>query len=100
LLWHEDFKKKANNVFVHLDWSGVIGDDMSIFSRMSREKRAETLENLDEYFTARDVGFMMPMLAVLSKENNGCYGDSRKYYSASDEYSCKDEDVINRLLEN
>jgi len=100
LLWHKNFKKKADNVFVHLDWSGVIGDDMSIFTRMSREKRAKTLTNLDSYFTARDVGFMMPMLAVLHKENEGCHGDSRKFYSASDEYSCRDEDTINRLLEN
>jgi len=100
LLWHKDFKKKANNVLVHLDWSGVIGDDMSIFTRMSREERAETLKNLDAYFSARDVGFLMPMLAVLHKENDGCHGDSRKYYSADDEYSCRDENIINKLLIN
>jgi len=100
LLWHDDFKKKANNVLVHLDWSGIIGDDMSIFARMSLEKRAETLKSLDEYFTSRDIGFMMPMLAVLNKGNDGCHGDSRKFYSADNKYSCKDEDVINRLLSN
>ena len=100
LLWHKDFRKKANNVLVHLDWSGVIGDDMSIFTRMSREDRAETLKNLDQYFTAKDVGFLMPMLAVLHKENDGCHGDSRKYYSADNDYSCRDEDIINELLKN
>jgi len=100
LLWHEDFKDKAQNVFVHLDWSGVVGDDMSIFTRMNKEKRAETLKNLDAYFEVRDVGFLMPMLAVLHKENDGCHGDSRKFYSASNEHSCADEDVINKLLEN
>ena len=100
LLWHDDFKKKAENVLVHLDWSGVVGDDMSIFTRMSREKRAETLKKLDRYFKSQDVGFLMPMLAVLSKENGGCHGDSRKFYSASNEYSCKDEDIINKLLIN
>lgn len=99
LLWHEDFKKKANNVFVHLDWSGKIGDDMSIFARMSREKRAETLKSLHEKFTAMDVGFLLPMLAVLNKENEGCHGESRKFYSADNQYSCKDEGVINKLLE-
>ncbi|MCK5080752.1 MAG: hypothetical protein KAQ63_01185 [Candidatus Moranbacteria bacterium] len=100
LLWHDDFRERANNVLVHLDWGGVIGDDMSIFAKMSQEKRAETLKYLDGYFASRDVGFLMPMLAVLPKENEGCHGNSRKFYSADNEYSCKDEDVINRLLEN
>lgn len=98
LLWNEKFSKKANNVLVHLDWSGVKGDDMGIFAEMSREKRAETLRYLDEYFTKRDVGFLFPMVTPLYKENGGCHGKSRKYYSASNEHSCKDEDVINELL--
>ncbi len=98
LLWHKDFKEKANNVFVHLDWSGKIGDDMSIFARMSGEKRAETLERLHKKFTSMDVGFILPMLAVLPKDNGGCHGESRKFYSASNQYSCKDEDVINKFL--
>jgi hypothetical protein len=98
LLWHEDFKDKANNVFVHLDWSGKMGDDMSIFARMSRDKRVETLERLREKFINMDVGFILPMLAVLPKENEGCHGDSRKFYSADNQYSCKDEDFINKLL--
>jgi len=100
LLWHDDYKSKARNVFVHLDWSGVIGDDMSIFTRMEKNKRAETLAYLEKYFTSRDVGFMMPMLAVLHKENGGCYGESKKFYSADNQYSCQDEDVINKMLKN
>lgn len=99
LLWHERYKSKANNVFAHLDWSGKMGDDMSNFARMSREERSETLKYLDDYFTKRDVGFLMPMLAVLPKENGGCHGKSKKFYSADNKYSCKDEDVINSLLE-
>ena len=99
LLWHERYKSKANNVFAHLDWSGKMGDDMSNFARMSREERSETLKYLDNYFTKRDVGFLMPMLAVLPKENGGCHGKSKKFYSADNKYSCKDEDVINSLLE-
>jgi hypothetical protein len=77
----------------------VVGDDMSIFARMEKEERAKTLEFLYEYFTSRDVGFIMPMLAVLHKENGGCHGESRKFYSADKKYSCQDEDVINKLLE-
>lgn len=98
LLWHERFSSKAKNVFVHLDWSGIKGDDMSIFANMSREKRAETLRYLDNYFEKTDVGFLMPMIAVLHKENGGCYGRTKRYYSADNKYSCKDEDVINKLL--
>jgi len=98
LLWHDDFKDRANNVLVHLDWSGKIGDDMSIFARMDKEERAETLEYLRDYFKEEEVGFLMPMLAVLHKENGGCHGDSRKFYSASNKYSCQDEGVINKLL--
>jgi hypothetical protein len=100
LLWHNDYRQKAKNVFVHLDWSGVVGDDMSIFARMSKEKRAETLKYLDKYFAEKNVGFIMPMLAVLHKENGGCHGESRKFYSADNQYSCGDEDVINELLMN
>lgn len=99
LLWHENFSQKANNVFVHLDWSGVKGDDMSIFANMSREKRSKTLKYLDDYFEEKNIGFLMPMIAVLHKENGGCYGRTKKYYSADNKYSCKDEDTINELLD-
>lgn len=99
LLWHDRFKNKANNVFTHLDWSGKMGDDMSNFARMSREERTETLKYLDNYFEKEKVGFLMPMLAVLPKENGGCHGKSKKFYSADNKYSCKDEDVINELLD-
>lgn len=98
LLWNNKFSKKANNVFVHLDWSGIEGDDMGTFAHMSREKRAETLQELDEYFTKKDIGFLFSMITPLYKENGGCHGKSRKYYTASNEYSCQDEDVINELL--
>lgn len=98
LLWHDKFKNKAKNVFTHLDWSGKKGDDMSTFALMSNEKRADTLHFLDDYFTKRDVGFLMPMLAVLHKDNGGCHGKSSKFYSADNRYSCKDEDTINELL--
>lgn len=99
LLWHERFKNKANNVFAHLDWSGKVGDDMSTFSLMTKEERAEALGYLDNYFAQKDVGFLMPMAAVLPKENGGCHGKSKNFYSADNKYSCDDEDVINELLD-
>jgi len=65
---------------------------------MSREKREETLRYLDKYFEKKNVGFLMPMVTVLPKENGGCHGDSRKYYTSDNKYSCRDEGVINELL--
>ncbi len=98
LLWHDRFKSKANNVLVHFDWSGKIGDDMSVFTRMEKEKRAETLANLQKYFEKQEVGFLMPMLATLHRDNGGCHGKKKRFYSASRKYNCGDEEVINELL--
>jgi hypothetical protein len=98
LLWHPQFASKANNVFVHFDWSGKLGDDMSVFTRMDKDERAATLKRLHAYFTSRKVGFLMPMLATLHKDNGGCSGPKKRFYSASRKYSCQDEDVINDIL--
>ncbi|MGK2849093.1 MAG: hypothetical protein ACSLEX_03440 [Minisyncoccota bacterium] len=98
LLWHDNFSKKANNVFVHFDWSGKVGDDMSVFTRMSPDERAVTLSRLHNYFLNRDVGFLMPVLATLHRDNGGCHGAKKGFYSASRKYSCQDEEVINEIL--
>lgn len=98
LLWHEKFAKNADNVFIHLDWSGRLNDDMSTFAQMDDEMRAKTLQKLYTYFTEKDHGFLMPMLAVLPKENGGCYGFKKRFYSADKRYSCGDEDVIAEII--
>jgi len=98
LLWNDRFSEKAKNVFVHLDWSGKLGDDMSTFAQMDADLRKATLKKLYSYFTGKGHGFMMPMLAVLPKENGGCHADSRKFFSADRKYSCQDEDAINGIL--
>lgn len=98
LLWHSDFSSKANNVFVHFDWSGKVGDDMSVFTRMDKSERADTLRRLHSYFISRNVGFLMPMLATLHRDNGGCKGSKKRFYSASQKYSCADEDVINQIF--
>ncbi len=98
LLWHPRFASKANNVFVHFDWSGKIGDDMSVFTRMDRRERTLTLKRLFAFFSARQVGFLMPMLATLNRDNGGCSGPKKRFYSASRKYSCQDEDTINDIL--
>lgn len=98
LLWHPRFADKANHVFVHFDWSGKLGDDMSVFTRMREGDRAATLKRLHAYFTSRQIGFLMPMLATLHKDNGGCRGPKKRFYSASRKYSCQDEGVINEIL--
>jgi len=98
LLWNDQFAKKANNVFLHLDWSGLKYDDMGVFSRMSQENRLNTLKNLHTYFNSKDMGFMMPFLATIHRENEGCYGPKKRFYSPSNKYKCKDEDTINAIL--
>jgi len=35
---------------------------------------------------------------VLYKDNGGCRGPKKKFYSPDNAYSCKDEDVINNIL--
>lgn len=98
LLWHERYKSKANNVFVHLDWSGVIGDDMSTFSRMDENERHSVLQSLHDKFVSQDVGFLMPVLTPLPKNNGGCHGPKKNFYSPSMKYGCKDLDAINGVL--
>ena len=98
LLWNEKFSSKAKNVLLHLDWSGIKEDDLDRFARMSRKDRAKTLENLYEYFTSKDMGFLMPFFGVLDKTNGGCYGPKKRFYSPDNQYSCKDEGVINKLM--
>lgn len=98
LLWHERYASKANNVFIHLDWNGKMGDDMNTFASMKRADRAKVMRSLHRKFTDQDVGFLMPFLSKLDKRNPGCYGPRTGYYSPDNRYSCKDEDVMNEIL--
>jgi hypothetical protein len=98
LLWNKAYSRKAKNVFLHLDWSGLKFDDMDVFARMDAGKRAEVLKKLYKYFTSNNFGFMMPLMGTISPDNGGCSGPSAGFYSASREYSCKDESVINLIL--
>lgn len=98
LLWHERFAKKADNVLVHYDWSGVVGDDMSILTRMDAKTRQKTTKRLHSYFTAKGVGFLLPFLTPLPEENGGCEGPAKRYYTPDDRFSCDDERTWNGIL--
>jgi hypothetical protein len=98
LLWHERYASKANNVLLHLDWSGLQWDDMGVFSRMDHEKRIERLDYFYRFFTSKNMGFMMPYLAVLNRQNEGCHGPTKGFYSPSRKYECKDEDAIRKIM--
>ncbi|MFA6047898.1 MAG: hypothetical protein WCV59_05035 [Parcubacteria group bacterium] len=98
LLWHPNYASRAKNVFLHLDWSGLYYDDMSIFARMDQKTRVNTLKHLYNYFTMRDMGFMMPYLATINKNDDGCYGPKKRFYSPDNKYSCQDENFISDIF--
>jgi hypothetical protein len=98
LLWNEPFRSKANDIFIHLDWSGVKGDDMSTFARMSEKLRHKTLYNLYHKFTSQNIGFLMPLISPLPQDNAGCHGPRRKFYSPHMKYGCKDLEQINQIM--
>lgn len=100
LLWHRKYATRANMVLLHLDWSGIEGDDMAVFARMDAETRARTLTLLQKKFNTEQgkTGFLFPFLATLYEKNDGCYGAKKSFYSPDNRYSCKDEDVMNSLL--
>jgi len=98
LLWDKRYSAKANNVLLHLDWSGLTWDDMGVFARMDQDTRIKTLDSLYKKFTKQNMGFLMPFLAVLNRENEGCYGPNKHFYTPSKKYRCDDEDKINKMM--
>jgi hypothetical protein len=99
LLWHEKYASQAKNVILHLDWRGDPTDDMSIFARMDSDLRAKTLRNLYGFFREKEMGFLLPMLAVVAKNNDGgCYGPQEDFYSPNNMFGCKDEVNIQNIF--
>lgn len=100
LLWHEQYVTNAHNVLVHLDWSGKHGDDMSTFARMDSKDRAKTLQSLYDKFREQKIGFLLPVMTALPENNGGCYGEKERYYSASKDFGCKDEEHISKIIQS
>jgi hypothetical protein len=98
LLWNKMFSSRANNVVLHLDWSGAEDDDMSVFSRMNQDDRIRTLYMFHKRFTSNGMGFLMPFLAVIHPQNQNCSGPTKEFYAPDNKYSCKDEDDMNAIL--
>ena len=98
LLWHSNFAKNANNVFLNLDWNGIKNDDMSTFARMDKTAREETIKNLYTKFTSQGMGFMIPYQAVLNRDNGGCWGPKKNFYTPDDKYKCKDENWMSGIF--
>ncbi len=98
LLWDKRYSSIANNVFLHLDWSGFAWDDMDIFAKMSQANRIATLKNLYQKFTSQNMGFLMPFLTVLNHDNGGCSGPTKNFYTPNKKYDCNDESMINQIM--
>ncbi|HWQ59581.1 MAG TPA: hypothetical protein VN420_00320 [Candidatus Fimivivens sp.] len=98
LLWNDRYTKVAKNVFVHYDWSGKIGDDMSVFTRMNDDERHAVTARLHSYFTGKGVGFLVPYLARLHADNGGCVGPSRRFYTPDGRFTCDDQDAWDKIL--
>lgn len=100
LLWNRTYSSKAKNVLLDLDWTGIPSDDLDVFARMNAKQRAQTIQNLYGFFTSQNMGFLMPYFGVLNKENGGCFGPKKGFYSPSSAYSCQDEGIISKILGN
>lgn len=98
MMWNKKYMSKANNVLVYLDWNNDSYDDMNRFAKMPQQKRHSFLGNAYDFFFHRNVGFLLPLEAVLDGSGQGCYGAEKNFYSANNTYSCKDEKAINGIL--
>lgn len=99
LMWHPRFADRAHNVLLHFDWSGLVDDDMSIYARMDRATRAKTILELKRRFTNEKFGFLVPYQAVVYRNNGGCHGPSPEFYTPDNNYSCRDENLMDQALE-
>ena len=94
LLWQPRWAAKANDVFLHLDWAGNPTDDMTLFAAMSASKRTEVLSSYYSFFRSKNMGFLIPYLAFVYANSNGCKGRVDTEYSPDNAYSCRDEAAI------
>ena len=99
LLWNDAWALKANDVLLHFDWYSACTDDMDTFAHMSSATKEQFLRDKYAYFTqTKNMGFLMPFLAVLCGSGAGCYGPNVWAYSPDNRYSCKDEDIMNYMM--
>lgn len=98
LLWDKKYKDKANNIFVYLDWNNDNTDDIHRFIKMDKSKRAKFLEYAYTFFKKKKIGFLFPLGEVLGQTGGNCHGKTKEFYSASNTYSCQDEDAINYTI--
>ncbi len=98
LMWHPRFADRAHNVLLHLDWSGIPDDDMSIYARMDRATRAKTILELKRRFTDEKFGFLVPYLAIVYRNNGGCYGPNPEFYTPDNSFSCRDENLMDQAF--
>lgn len=99
LLWHPTYRSLARNVIIELDWWNT-DDDIHRFARLSAAARSSVLARIRSTLSSINVGFLLPFSIPLNGgvASGSCYGANVWAYSASRDFSCKDEAVENLLL--
>ncbi len=99
LMWHEDYKGRAKNVFTYMDWNGQIDDEMHVFTSMDTQLRHKTLRFLHSELPRRGVAFFPPLITPLPPNGgDNCHGPRDQFYTPHMKYECKDIGVINDIL--
>lgn len=99
VLWNPLYQPWNKNIFVYLDWASD-DDDVHRFAKMSASARAQFIRDSYAFLRSKNVGFLLPFVASLgsTSQQPGCYGPYWWSYSASNRYSCADENVLNEVM--
>lgn len=106
ILFHPEVAKKAHHVIVEFDWSSA-DDDIHRFARLSKAQRQDFLAQRFSALRKVNAGMVMPFRIPLNGGSNpviegttksNCFGFNEWVYSSSDQYSCRDEELIDRAL--
>lgn len=100
VLHHPDVVGRAHNVIAEIDWASVVDDDAHKFARKTAAERQAFLIRTVQELRARNVGFNLPFRLWLTGDTSGthCFGPNPWNYSPDKNFGCKDEDVINAIL--
>jgi hypothetical protein len=100
LLWADEYRSRAKNVFIETDWWDR-DDDVHRFAELSSNDRVRVIQSLYNFYAKLGVGFVVPFSVPIvggPTIASTCHGQSENQYSASRSYTCKDEDAFNAMF--